>query len=154
MPTPAIPPGYHSVTPYLFVKGAREALDFYGRAFGAKVTLALDMPDGSLGHAEIQIGDSIVMLGEESLPHGAKSPTTLGGTATSLMVYLKDVDSAFARALAAGAIELRPLADQFYGDRTGTFQDPFGHHWTLATHIEDVPPDEIARRVAKLYGGG
>ncbi|MBI1381920.1 MAG: VOC family protein [Planctomycetaceae bacterium] len=152
MSVAAIPPGYHSVTPYLVVKGARAALDFYAKAFGAKTTLVLDMPDGSIGHAEIQIGNSMVMLGEENPAYGAVSPTTLGGNGTSLMVYLSDVDKAFARALAAGAVEVRPLADQFYGDRTGTCVDPFGHQWTLATHVEDVPPEEIARRVAKLYG--
>ena len=154
MPVPPIPPGCHSVTPYLVVQGARRALDFYSKAFGAKITLVLDMPDGSIGHAEFQIGDSMVMLGEENAEYGAVSPTTLGGNGTSLMVYLDDVDGAFAQALEAGAKELRPLADQFYGDRTGTCVDPFGHQWTLATHVEDVPPEEIARRVAKLYGGG
>lgn len=153
MSVAAIPPGYHSVTPYLVVKGARAALDFYAKALGAKMTLVLDMPDGSIGHAEMQIGNSMVMLGEENPAYGAVSPTTLGGNGTSLMVYLSDVDKAFARALAAGAVEVRPLADQFYGDRTGTCVDPFGHQWTLATHVEDVSPEEIARRVAKLYGG-
>lgn len=154
MTVPAIPSGYHSVTPYLIVRGARSALDYYARAFGAEEVLVLEMPDGGIGHAEIRIGDSMVMLSEENPEYDAISPETLGGNGSSLMIYVPNVDAVFERALMAGGTELRPLTDQFYGDRSGTLKDPFGHTWTLATHIEDVSEDEIARRLAKIYGGG
>ena len=141
------PPGYHSLTPYMTVKDAHAALDFYKRAFGAEMLMRLDMPDGLIAHAEIRIGDSVVMLSEENEAWGTKGPLTLGGSPMFLMAYVADVDAAFRRALAAGASEVRPVADQFYGDRSGTLKDPFGHQWTLSTHIEDVSQEEAQRRM-------
>jgi PhnB protein len=148
-----VPAGYHSVTPYLHVRGAARAIDFYARAFGATTLFTLPMPDGKLGHAEIKIGDSIVMLADEMPEMGILGPESLKGTATSLMIYVPNVDEAFARALKAGAKQQKPVEDRFYGDRMGQLTDPFGHSWALATHVEDVPPDELARRMAKLSGG-
>jgi PhnB protein len=139
-----VPPGYASVTPYLIVRGAAKAIDFYQRAFGAVELFRLPNPDGTLGHAEIRIGNSPVMLADAM--DGYPDPLTLGGAAASFMLYVPDVDAAFARAIAAGATLRRPVADQFYGDRTGTLADPFGHVWSLATHVEDVPPEEVHRR--------
>jgi len=147
-----IPPGYHSVTPYLVVKGASQAIDFYRKAFGAQELLRLPLPDGKVAHAEVKIGDSPVMLADESEEYRGPQPGT--GAPVSLMVYVTDVDRVFAQAIAAGATELRPVADQFYGDRLGTLRDPFGHVWSLATHVEDVAPDEIERRFAKMTQGG
>lgn len=144
---PFKPPGYHSVTPYLALRDARAALDFYARAFGAELMLKLDMPDGSIAHAEIRIGDSILMLSEENPDWGNRSPQSLGGSPVFLMIYVPDVDAAFARALEAGAEAVRPVADQFYGDRSGTLKDPFGYQWTLATHIEDVSTEEAQKRM-------
>ena len=143
------PDGYHSVTPYLVIHGAAKALDFYARAFGAKEKLRLPMGE-RIGHAEIVIGDSHVMLADEMAPQ--RSPRTLGGTPVSLMIYTSDVDAMFRRAIAAGAKELRPVADQFYGDRTGVLEDPFGHVWSIATHVEDVSDEEIRRRMAAMAG--
>ncbi|MCC7115358.1 MAG: VOC family protein [Burkholderiales bacterium] len=147
MSVPFQPPGYHSVTPYLVVRGAAQALDFYARAFGAVEVLRLPM-GGLIGHAEIRIGDSIVMLADEM--EGYAGPQTIGGSPVSLMIYTKDVDAMFDRAVAAGATVRRPVADQFYGDRTGVLVDPYGHVWSIATHIEDVSEDEIARRLAAM----
>jgi PhnB protein len=147
---PFQPPGYHSVTPYLALRGAKAALDFYARAFGAETVLKLDMPDGSIAHAEIRIGDSILMMSDENADWGNHSPPTLGGSPVSLMIYVPDVDSAFARALAAGAQRVRPVEDQFYGDRSGTLKDPFGYQWTLATHLEDVSAEEAQRRMQAM----
>jgi PhnB protein len=147
MATKSIPEGYHSVTPYLIIKGAAGAIDFYKRVFGA--TEVMRMPDpsgGRIGHAEIKIGDSHIMLADEYPEMGHRSPQTLGGAGVSLMIYLDGVDEVFKRAIAAGAKEMQPLKNQFYGDRSGTVQDPYGHVWTIATHIEDVPPDEMERR--------
>ena len=141
------PPGYHSLTPYMTVKNAHAALDFYKKAFGAEMLMQLDMPDGSIAHAEIRIGDSVVRLSEENEAWGTKGPLTLGGSPMFLMAYVADVDTAFRRALEAGASEVRPVADQFYGDRSGTLKDPFGHQWTLSTHIEDVSQEEAQRRM-------
>jgi PhnB protein len=141
-----IPDGYHSVTPYLIVKGAASAIDFYKKAFGAKETLRMPGPGGKIMHADIKIGDSPVMLADEMPEMGSKSPQTLGGTPVSLMIYVRDVDAAAAQATAAGAKVIRPVKDQFYGDRAGTFADPFGHTWTLATHKEDVSMEEIQKR--------
>jgi PhnB protein len=151
-----VPAGYHTVTPYISVKGAAKALEFYRRAFGAEVLVRMDMPDGRVGHAEIKIGDSHVMLADESDMDDAvaKSPETLGGTTCALMIYLDDVDARFKRAVDAGATVKRPVQDQFYGDRTGTLQDPFGHVWTLGMHVEDVSPDEMKRRMAAFAKGG
>ena len=144
----AIPDGYHSVTPYLIVDGAEEAIRFYEQALGAKEMLRLPM-GGKIGHAELRIGDSIVMLSDEWPEHGKLGPKARGGATSSLMIYLEDVDAAFERAIAAGATVERPVEDQFYGDRSGSIVDPFGHGWTLSTHVEDVPEDEMQRRMAE-----
>ena len=144
------PDGYHSVTPYLIVRDAAKAIDFYRAAFGAVELLRMPMPDGSVAHAEVKIGDSPVMMGEENPAWGSKSPLTLGGTPAGLMIYVPDCDAVVARAVAAGATVLKPLADQFYGDRSGTVTDPFGHQWTVATHIEDVPPAEMQARMEAM----
>lgn len=149
-----IPEGYHSVTPYLIVSDAQKAIEFYKRAFGAKEVLRLASPDGKIGHAEVKIGDSHVMLADEFPEMGAKSPQALGGSPVGLCIYLENVDAAFDKAIAAGGKVERPLADQFYGDRSGTLVDPFGHKWTLATHIEDVPQAEIERRFAAMMQQG
>jgi len=144
-----IPDGYHSVTPYLVVKGAAAAIDFYKKAFGATELFRMPMPGGKIGHAEIKIGNSPVMLADECPEMGAVAPQA-AGSPVGLMIYLEDVDTVFNRAVAAGGKVERPLQDQFYGDRSGTLIDPFGHKWTVATHKEDVPPDELARRAAAL----
>jgi PhnB protein len=149
MAVQAIPEGYHSVTPYLIVDGAEEAIRFYERAFGAIEMLRLPM-GGKIGHAEVRIGDSIVMLSDEWPDYGKLGPTSRGGATSSLMIYLEDVDAAFERAIAAGATLERPVEDQFYGDRSGTVTDPFGHSWTLSTHVEDVAEDEMQRRMAEF----
>ena len=142
----AVPEGYHTVTPYLIVKGGAEALDFYARAFGAVERLRIG--DGKIGHAEITIGDSCVMLADEHPEIGALSPTTVGGAPVSLHLYVEDVDAVVARAVAAGARLIRPVADQFYGDRVGGLADPFGHRWFIATHKEDLSREELQRRSA------
>jgi len=146
------PKGYHSVTPYMTVRDCVAALSFYRQAFGAEKTMQLDMPDGTIAHAEIRIGDSVVMMSEENEAWGNKSPLALGGSPIFLMLYVADVDAAFARAIAAGGAEVRPVANQFYGDRAGTLKDPFGHQWTLATHVEDVSAEEGQRRMAAEFG--
>lgn len=143
-----IPAGYHAVTPYLIVRGAAKALEFYQKAFGAKELFRMPRPDGRIGHAEIKVGDSHVMLADEFPEMDVRSPHSLGGTAVQMLLYVEDVDSTAARAVAAGLTELRPVKDQFYGDRSGTFRDPFGHIWTIATHKEDVSSEEMARRAA------
>jgi PhnB protein len=147
-----IPEGYHSVTPYIVVDDAAAALDFYKRAFGAVELLRMPMGD-RIGHAEIRIGDSHVMLADEFPEMDKLGPKSRGGPTASLMVYLEDVDAAFARALAAGATQERAVEDQFYGDRSGSLFDPFGHCWMLSTHIEDVPEDEMQRRMAAFAEG-
>jgi PhnB protein len=144
-----IPEGYHSVTPYMIVDGAAEAIRWYGQAFGATEALRLPMGD-KVGHAEIRIGDSFVMLADEWPDHGLVGPRARGGTTMSLLIYVEDCDSVFARALAAGATQERPVETQFYGDRSGTLIDPFGHRWTVATHVEDVPDEEIRRRMVEM----
>jgi PhnB protein len=148
--TKAIPDGYHSATPYLMVKGAAQALDYYQRAFGAVELFRIAGEQGMVGHAEIRIGDSVIMLADENPGAVCRGPRSLGGSSVGLMIYVDDVDSVFARAVAAGGRSLRPLANQFYGDRSGTLEDPFGHIWTVATHVEDVPPDELERRIAAM----
>ena len=153
MATKAIPDGYHSVTPYLIIKGAAAAIDFYKRVFGAVEVMRMPSPEGRIGHAEIRIGDSPIMLADEHLEMGHRSPQSLGGAGVSLMIYIERVDEVFKRAVAGGAKELQPIKDQFYGDRSGTLQDPFGHTWTVATHVEDVPPDEMRRRAEKSMQG-
>ena len=141
------PQGYHTLTPYMTVRNARAAIDFYKKAFGAEKVLQLDTADGTIAHAEIRIGDSVVMLSEENEAWGTRSPLSLGGSPMFLMAYVADVDAAFRRAIDAGATEVRPVADQFYGDRSGTLKDPYGHQWTLSTHIEDVSEAEAQKRM-------
>jgi len=141
-----IPEGYHSVTPAVIVHDGAGALDFYKKAFGAEEVLRMPMGD-KIGHAEIKIGDSIVMLSDEWPDMGFLGPRTRGGTTVSLMIYVEDADSAFKRAVDAGGTAERPVENQFYGDRSGTLIDPFGHRWTISTHIEDVEPEEMNRRM-------
>ncbi len=148
-----IPEGYHTITPYLTVKGAAEALAFYHEAFGAEELLRLDGPDDKLMHAEMRLGDSAFMLADEFEEWGNLSPASLGGSGTSMMVYVEDVDAVFERAVKAGAKVVMTVQDQFYGDRTGMVEDPFGHRWSIATHIEDVTPDELSRRAREFMGG-
>jgi len=148
-----IPDGYHSVTPYLIVHDAAGALEFYKKALGAVELMRIPGPGGTIGHAEIRVGDSPVMLADENPVMNARSPRTIGGSPVSLMVYVEDVDARVAQAVAAGATLVRPVANQFYGDRTGGVDDPYGYHWYLATHVEDVPPDELEARAAKAMGG-
>jgi len=150
MAVQAIPSGYHTATIYLIVKGAAKALEFYKKAFGAVELMRFEGPGGTIGHAEIKIGDSPIMLADEFPGMGHKSPTTIGGTAAGVCLYVKDCDALFKQAVAAGATVMKPLQDQFYGDRSGSVIDPFGHQWTVATHIEDVAPDEMKRRHAEM----
>jgi PhnB protein len=149
-----IPDGYHSVTPYLSIKDAAKAIEFYKRAFGATELFRLVAPSGEIGHAEIKIGDSQIMLADPCEEGTFRNPQTLGGTSVGLHVYVEDVDSLFARAVDAGAKTVRPVQDQFYGDRTGTLEDPFGHVWFLATHKEELTPEEINKRAEALYKQG
>jgi PhnB protein len=141
-----VPDGYHTVTPYLIMKDAARALEFYKAAFGAVELMRMPAPGGKIGHAEIRIGDSPVMLADEFPEMDARGPQSLGGSAVGLMLYVEDADAVFNRAVSAGATVQRPMKDQFYGDRSGTLVDPFGHVWTIGTHKEDVPPDEMKRR--------
>lgn len=143
-----IPEGYHTATPYLIIKGASKALDFYKKAFGATELLRMPQPDGRIGHAEIKIGDSPIMLADEFPEMGARSPQALGGSPVSIMLYVDDVDSFSKQAVAAGMKVVRPVKDQFYGDRSGSFEDPFGHQWHISTHVEDVAPGELQKRAA------
>ncbi|MEA2206705.1 MAG: PhnB protein [Blastocatellia bacterium] len=150
--TKPIPEGYHSVTPYLIINGAADAIEYYKKAFGA--TELFRMPHGGkIGHAEIKIGDSPVMLADEYPEMSFTSPKSIGGTPVSLMIYVDDVDTVFPRAIAEGGVEMKPLKDQFYGDRSGTLTDPFGHVWTVATHMEDLTPEEMGKRAAAAHGG-
>ncbi|HEX8070644.1 MAG TPA: VOC family protein [Pyrinomonadaceae bacterium] len=148
-----IPEGYHTVTPYLIVGDAARAIEFYKEAFGATELFRMAGPDGRVGHAEIRIGDSHVMLSDEHPQMNARGPQSFGGSPVSFVLYVEDVDAAVERAVAAGAKLVRPVADQFYGDRTGGVEDPFGHAWYIATHIEDVAPEELQRRAAAAHGG-
>jgi PhnB protein len=148
-----IPDGYRSITPYLIVADGAGAIAFYEKAFGAIERMRHAMPDGRIGHAELIIGDSMIMLADEFPEENARAPGAFGGSPVGLHLFVEDVDAAVARAKSAGATVTRPVADQFYGDRNGTVTDPFGHVWHVTTHIEDVPPDEIARRVAAMAGG-
>ena len=146
-----IPEGYHSVTPYLVVEGAAKAIDYYKQAFGATELFRMEH-QGKIGHAEIKIGDSPIMLADEQPAMGYLSPKSIGGTPVSLMIYVEDVDTIYKQAIAGGGLELRALQDQFYGDRSGTLKDPFGHIWTVATHKEDVTPEEMDKRIAAAHG--
>ena len=151
-----IPDDYPRVMPYLCVNGAAKAIDFYSEVFGAKERMRMPGPPGqpdSIGHAEIEIGDSVIMLSDEFPDMGSKGPKQFGGSPVGLSVYVEDVDDTFKRAIKLGAKELRPVENQFYGDRAGQFEDPFGHTWYVATHVEDVPADEMAKRAAEAMGG-
>jgi PhnB protein len=151
-----IPEGYHSVTPYLIMEGAAAAIDFYKNAFGATELFRFPMPDGRIGHAEIRIGDSHIMLADEpqdETHREMRAPKSVGGTTVGIMLYIPDVDAVAKQAVAAGARQVRPVVDQFYGDRSGTFLDPFGHVWTIATHKEDVSPEEMERRLSRQGQG-
>ena len=145
-----IPTGYHNITPYLIVRNAAAAIDFYKKALNAVELMRFPGPGGKIMHAEVKIGDSPVMLAEEMPEEGYVGPQTLGGVGVSMMLYVEDVDTRFAQAIAAGATIKRPVQDQFYGDRTGTLVDPFGHVWSIGTHKEDVSMEELQQRMAKL----
>jgi PhnB protein len=148
-----VPPGYHTVTPHLVCRGAADAMAFYARAFGAKERARMTAPDGTVAHAEMRIGDSIIMLGEEMPEMGASAPPTVGGSPVNVFLYVKDVDTWFARAVAAGATPDMPPMNMFWGDRYAKLTDPFGHRWSMATHIEDVSVKEMGRRMAAEMGG-
>lgn len=147
-----IPQGFNSITPYLVIKGAAQAIEYYKKVFGATVQVRMDGPNGTVGHAELQIGNSRIMLADEnpSMGQGYTSASTIGGSPVSLYIYLPNVDQIFDLAVAEGAKILKPVQDQFYGDRSGFFQDPFGHLWGVATHVEDVSPEELDRRMKKM----
>jgi PhnB protein len=149
-----IPDGYPQVTPYLFVDGAQAAIDFYTSVLGATERMRMPGPGGKIAHAELQLGDSLLMVADEFPEMGGRSPRTVGGSPVIVSLYVEDVDAVFERAVGAGATVVRPVETQFYGDRAGQFEDPFGHQWSVATHVEDVPPDEMERRVAQAMGGG
>lgn len=146
----SIPDGYHSITPYLIVKGAAAAIDYYKEVFGATELLRMPQADGRVGHAELKFGDSVVMLADEFPEMDTVGPKTLGNSPVGILLYVDDVDATFAKAVAKGARVQKGLADQFYGDRTGTVEDPFGHKWTIATHKEDVSPEEMQRRMTAM----
>lgn len=150
MPVHHIPEGYHSVTPYLVVDGAAEALEFYKKAFGATELMRMPAPGGKIGHAEIRIGDSHIMLADEHPEEGHRGPKSIGGTPVGIVLYVEDVDATFRTALSLGATETRPVENQFYGDRMGGLTDPWGHNWMIATHIEDVSPEEMERRMREM----
>lgn len=147
----AVPRGYHTVTPSIMVAGAAKAIEFYKKAFGAEEVMRFPGPGGKLMHAEIKVGDSVIMLGDEMPEHGARGPQSIGGTPVSFFVYGDNVDAAWKRARDAGAKEIMPLQDQFWGDRAGCLEDPFGHHWWLAQHVQDLTPDEIKRNADAFF---
>ena len=148
-----IPEGYPPVTPYLVGEGAGAAIEFYGTVFGTRERMRLPGPDGTIGHAELELGDSLIMVADESPQLGIRGPRAVGGTPVTISVYVEDVDGVVERAAQAGARVLRPVEDQFYGDRSGQFEDPFGHRWSVATHVEDISPEEMRRRAADLADG-
>jgi PhnB protein len=145
-----IPDGYHTVTPYLICRGAAKALEFYKEAFGAEELFRMPRPDGRVMHAEIRIGDSPIMLADEVAEMQALSPASLGGSPVGILLYVEDVDARFDRAIRAGGTVVRPVQDQFYGDRSGTLLDPFGHKWTIATHKEDLSLEEVRKRASAM----
>jgi PhnB protein len=149
-----IPDGYHTATPYLVVNDAAKAIDFYKQAFGAVELMRFDAPGGKIAHAEIRIGNSPIMLADEMPDMGYKSPQAYGGSPVGLMLYVEDADATFAQAIQAGGQKVRPVQDQFYGDRSGNLVDPFGHMWTISTHKEDVPVEEMQRRMAAMASAG
>ena len=148
-----IPDNYPQLTPYLCVDGAAAAIDFYGKVFGATERMRMPSPGGKVGHAELQIDSSVLMLADEHPDIGVLGPKTIGGTPVTINLYVEDVDAVFDRAVTEGATATRAVEDQFYGDRSGQFEDPFGHRWNVSTHVEDVPPDEMAKRAAKAMSG-
>jgi PhnB protein len=145
-----IPDGYHAITPYLIIKGAAAAIDYYKKAFGATELMRMPQPDGRVGHAELKIGDGVLMLADEFPEMKTVGPATLGNTSVGLLLYVENADAVFDKAVSLGAKVSKPMADQFYGDRNGTLEDPFGHKWTIATHKEDVTPEEMKRRMAAM----
>jgi PhnB protein len=147
----AIPKGYHTVTPSIVVAGAAKAIDFYKKALGAEEIMRFPGPDGKIMHAEIRIGDSVIMLGDEAPEHGSRGPRTIGGTPVSFFIYGENVDAAWKRAVDAGAKPIMPLENQFWGDRTGCLEDPFGHHWWLAQHLEDLTPEELQKGAETFF---
>jgi PhnB protein len=153
MAVKAVPEGYHTVTPYLAVDDAARAIEYYQKAFGAKERVRMPTPDGRIGHAELEIGDSLVMLSDPFPQASTKPPKTLGGTSANVFLYVEDVDAVVKQAVDAGATITMAVADQFWGDRFGTVTDPFGHSWSIATHVEDVPPEEIAERAKAAMAG-
>ena len=148
-----IPEGYPRVSPYLVVDGAPKAIEFYTSVLGFTERMRMPGPDGRIGHAELQLDDSVVMLADEFPEMGAKAPSAYGGSPVSLTVYVEDIDATFERATGSGATAVRPPENQFYGDRSATFDDPFGHRWTVNTHVEDVSPEEMGRRAAEMGQG-
>jgi PhnB protein len=148
-----IPDGYPQVTPYLHVDGAAEAIDFYGKVLGARERMRMPSPGGKVGHAELELGDSLIMLADEHPEMGVRGPKTYGGSPVTVSVYVDDVDAVFQRAIENGATSTREVENQFYGDRAGQFEDPFGHKWSIATHVEDVAPDEMAKRMQEMMAG-
>ena len=149
-----IPDGYPQVTPYLIVDGGDAAIAFYSKVLGAKERMRMGSPGERVGHAELTLGDSLVMLADEHPEMGILGPKSTGGTPVTISVYVEDVDSVFERALAEGASSIRAVENQFYGDRSGQFEDPFGHRWSIATHVEDVPPEEMEKRAAEAMATG
>ncbi len=154
MATESVPANYPRVTPYLAIDGAAEAIEFYKQALGATERMRIGAPGGKIGHAEITLGDSVVMLADEFPEMGVRSPKAIGGSPVTISVYVEDVDDVFDRAVRAGATSLRAVEDQFYGDRSGQFEDPFGHRWSIASHVEDVAPEEMERRAAEAAAAG
>ena len=148
-----IPDGYPQVTPYLCVDGAKAAIEFYSNVLGATERMHMPGPDGKIGHAELELGESLIMLADEFPEMGIRGPKAVGGTPVMISIYVEDADAVFDAAVAAGATSLRPVENQFYGDRIGQFEDPFGHRWSVATHVEDVPPDEMEKRAAEAMNG-
>jgi PhnB protein len=148
---PFIPDGYRAVIPYLHVRGAAQAIDFYKKSFGAEEIMRMPMPDGKIAHAELKIGDAHIMLGDEAPSIGALSPQAVGGSPVMIMIYVPNVDETVQKAVANGATLKRKVEDQFYGDRNGAIDDPFGHRWMISTHIEDVTPEEMNRRMRSMH---
>jgi PhnB protein len=154
MPVHFVPEGYHSVIPYLIVDGAARAMDFYRDVFGAVEIMRMPGPGGKIGHAEMKIGDAHIMLADEHPKEGFRSPTSIGGSPVGIMIYVENADRCFAAAVDRGARVVEPIQNKFYGDRSAQVIDPFGHFWTISTHVEDVAPDEMARRAREFAGGG
>jgi PhnB protein len=147
-----IPDDYPQVMPYLIVDGANGAIEFYGTVFGASERMRMDGPDGRVGHAELQIGDAVIMLADENPGMDIEGPRSVGGTPVTIHVYVEDADATFKRAVQGGAKPLRAVEERFYGDRSGQFEDPYGHRWNVATHIEDIAEDEMLRRASEVGG--